>query len=82
VPETVLGLRAVRACSVLQVLEVADGADVVQSVVLAKRDAGGVLPPVLEPLEPVQQQGLRLSPSHVADDPAHPKLLSLLPYAS
>src|SRR5467141_1409353 len=77
VTETVIRLRAVRARCVLQELEVADGAHVLEAAVLAQRDAGRVVAAVLEPLETVEQQLLRSPATNVPDDPAHPKLLSV-----
>ena len=55
----------------LQVLEVADGADVREPVVLEQRDAGRVVAAVLEPLEPAQEERLRGARADVSDDPAH-----------
>src|SRR5215210_2227442 len=77
VPEPVVRDRAVRTGDPLQVLEVSDRTDVIEAVVLMQRDAGGVVAPVLEPLEALQQQVLRSAVADVSDDPAHPKLLSV-----
>ena len=71
VAEPVVGLGAVRARRLLQVLEVADRADVLEPVSLAERDPGGVVAAVLESLEALEQQLLALSRPDVSDDPAH-----------
>ena len=55
----------------LQVLEVADGAEVRKPVVLEQREAGRVIAAVLEPLEPAQEKRLRGPRADVSDDPAH-----------
>ena len=65
--------RAVRPRRVLQVLEVADRADVVEPVVLEERDAGRVVAAVLEPLEALEQERLALPAADVSDDSAHLK---------
>src|SRR5438876_333800 len=77
VSETVLRTRAVVSGCVLQELQVADGAHVVECTVFAEREPGGVVATVLEALEPSEEQRLRLTRSDVSDDPAHPKLLSV-----
>ena len=77
VAEAMAGARAVGARCVLQKLQVADRADVVQSVGLAQRDPGGVVAAVLEPLQPSEEQRLRFTRPDVSDDPAHLKLLSV-----
>src|SRR6266511_1325151 len=77
VSEAVIRLRAVRPGGVLQELEIADGADVIELAVLAQRDPGGVIAPVLQPLEPPKEQFLRCPISDVPDDAAHGTLLSL-----
>src|SRR6202008_5040456 len=69
-------LRAVGAGGRLQVLQVADRADVVEPVVLEQRDARGVVAAVLEALQSRKQQRLRLAGSDVSDDPAHLRLFS------
>ena len=73
VAETVARMRPVRPRCLLQALKVADGAHVVEPVLLAQRDTRRVVAPVLEALEPLEQQRLRLTRSHVTDDPAHPE---------
>src|SRR5690348_924044 len=75
VTEPVRRDRAVRPCGRPKVREVADGADVVEPVLLEERKAGGVVTAVLETLEPLQEQRLRFTRPHVSDDSAHPKLL-------
>ena len=77
VPETVIGDRPVRARGVLQELEIADCAHVLEAAVLAKGDPGGVVTAVLEPLQTLKEKLLRRSTTDVSDDPAHPKLLSI-----
>jgi hypothetical protein len=77
VPETVIGDRTVRARSVLQELEIADGTHVLEAAVLAKRDPGRVVTAVLEPLQALQKKLLRRPTTDVSNDPAHPKLLSI-----
>src|SRR5437870_679888 len=71
VAEAVIRRRAVRAGGLLQELEVPDGADVVETVLLAQRDPSGVVAAVLEPLQPVEQEILCLTTADVTDDPAH-----------
>ena len=70
------GSRAVEAGRGLQLVEVADGADVVEPLVLEQRDAGRVIAAVLETLEPVKEERVRLPGAHVSDDPAHLEPLS------
>jgi hypothetical protein len=77
VPEAVIGLRPVRACGDLQELEIADCAHVLEPAVLAKRDPGGLVTAVLEPLQALKEKLLRGPTTDVSDDPAHPKLLSI-----
>src|SRR5580765_2190750 len=77
VPETVIGDRPVRARGVLQDLEIADCAHVLEPAVLAKGDPGGVVTAVLEPLQALQEKLLRGPTTDVSDDAAHPKLLSI-----
>ncbi len=50
--------RAVRARLLDEVLEWADGADVLEAVGLEQRDPGGVVAPVLEPLQALKSSGL------------------------
>ncbi len=64
-------LRAVRARLLLQDLEVADGARVLEPVLLEQDDPGGVIASVLEPFEPLDEQRLRRPVADVPDDPAH-----------
>ena len=75
--ETVIRSGAVRAGGVLQELEIANGAHVLEAAVFAQRETGGVVAAVLESLEAVQQQLLRSTVTDISDDPAHPKLLSV-----
>ena len=77
VSETVGRRRAVLPGRVFQKLQVADGAHVVERSRLAQHEPGGVVAAVLEPPEAVQQERLGLTRPDVADDPAHPKLLSI-----
>src|SRR5437773_8130430 len=69
---------AVGTGGLLEVLEIADGADVLETIVLAERDAGRVVAAVLETLESIEQERLRLPPPDVSDDPAHSLPPSLL----
>ena len=62
---------AVEARRRLQLVEVADRADVVEALVLEQRDAGRVIAAVLEPLETLEEQRVRLPGAHVSDDSAH-----------
>src|SRR5262249_5255331 len=55
-------------------VEVADRADVLEPLGLAEHDPGGVVAPVLEALEPLEKQRLRLTRADVSDDPAHSTL--------
>ena len=57
----------------LQLVEVSDGADVVEALVLDEAEPGRVIAAVLEPLEPLEQKLLRSPRAHVSDDPAHSK---------
>src|SRR5439155_19149066 len=77
VTEAVVRLGTVGARGVFQKLEIADRADVLETAVLAQRDAGRVVAAVLEALEAVEQQLLSSPAADVPDDPAHPKLLSV-----
>jgi hypothetical protein len=52
-------------------VEVPDGPNVVEPLVLEQRDAGRVVPAVLEALEPVKKERVRLPGAHVSDDAAH-----------
>ncbi len=63
--------RALVTRQSLQVLEVADGAQVLQPVRFEQRDPGGVIAAVLEALQAVQKQVLALPRPDVSDDPAH-----------
>ena len=71
VAEPVTRMGAVRACRLHQVAEVADGADVVERVVLAQRDPGGVVASVFEPAQAFEQKRLRVARPDVSDDSAH-----------
>src|SRR5439155_13576898 len=71
VPEPGRGLRAVRAGGVLQELQIADSAHVVELFLLAERQAGRVVAAVLQPLEALEQKVLTCSPADVADDSTH-----------
>ena len=66
--------RAVVAGRLLQGLEIADRANVVESFVLAKCEPGRVVAAVFEPLETAKEELLRLPLPDVSDDPAHLKL--------
>jgi hypothetical protein len=63
--------RAVETGAGLQVLEGADGPDVRERAPFEERQAGGVVPAVLQALEPLQQQRLALTRPDVSDDAAH-----------
>ena len=65
------GGRGAVAGRELQVLEVADGARVLEPVVLEQGDPGRVVAAVLEALEAVEQQVLALTRPYVSDDSAH-----------
>src|SRR5262249_22788704 len=65
---------AVGAGRFLQRLEVADGADVIEAVILEHGEARGVVAAVLEALEPAQKKAFRLPAADVSDDPAHSTL--------
>ena len=71
VPDPGRGRRAVQTGRGLQLVEVPDGPDVVEPLVLEQRDAGRVVPAVLEALEPVKEERVRLPGAHVSDDAAH-----------
>src|SRR5581483_8618073 len=71
VSETRRRMRAVRPCSALQVLEVADRANVVESLFLEERDSRRVVASKLESLEARDQQALGRATADVSDDPAH-----------
>jgi hypothetical protein len=73
VTEPVPRLRAVGAGRHLQVLQVPDGADVVEAVVFAKHDPRRVVASVLEAFEALQQERLALARADVSDDSAHPE---------
>jgi hypothetical protein len=64
------GGGAVPARCGLQVLEIADRARITELVVLEQRDPGGVVAPVLEALEAVEEELLALTEADVSDDPA------------
>jgi hypothetical protein len=71
VPETGRRRGAVGAGALLQVAERTDCSDVVEPVAFQERDARGVVAPVLETLEPLQEKPLALPRPDVPDDPAH-----------
>jgi hypothetical protein len=79
VAETHGRIRPVQRGRGLQVREVADGADVVQLVVLTEHQAGGVVAAVLEPLEPLEEERLAGPGPDVTDDSAHLDLLRRWP---
>ncbi len=58
VPEPVGRGRPVRACGILQVLEVPDGSNVLEPALLTECDAGRVVAAVLETLQALEQKGL------------------------
>ena len=62
------------ACGgVLQELEVADGADIVEPVVFPQRKAGRVVTAIFEALEPLHEERPAVTFADVSDDPAHTK---------
>src|SRR6266487_2411950 len=63
--------RVVSARGELQLLEVADGADVVERAVLEKGDPRGVVSAVLEPFQSSEEKWLGGSRADVSDDSAH-----------
>ena len=65
------GQRAVVLHDLLQVLEIADRAHVVEPLVLEHREAGRVIAAVFEALQAVDQERLRPARPDVSDDPAH-----------
>src|SRR5205823_2824827 len=76
VTETVPRDRTVRTGRLDEVLEIPDGADVVETAVLAEGDARRVVAAVLEPAQSAEQERLRLPCADISDDPAHPDRLS------
>ena len=70
VPEPGRGGGAVRR-PLDQVLERADGTHVREPAVLQKSDSARVVPAVLQALEALQEQRLRLTRSDVSDDSTH-----------
>src|SRR5207244_58831 len=68
-------LLAVPPRSRPQELKISDAADVLQPVVLEQRESGGVVTAVLQALEAAEQKLLASPLPHVADDPAHTRLL-------
>ncbi len=62
----------------LEVLQFADGAPYLQAVALDQGDAGGVISPVLELLEALDQDGDRVFLADIADDAAHTSLRSIV----
>ena len=73
VAEAVAGVRAVARRGVLQELEVADGADVVEPALLPQREAGRVVTAIFEALEPLHEERPAVTFADVSDDPAHTK---------
>ncbi len=70
------GVGAVRLDRLLQVVQVADRADVFEPTVFEQAHTGRVVAPVFEALEAGQNQRLRLPGTDVSDDPAHVDSLS------
>src|ERR671922_1341626 len=66
---------AVRLGGLLQLLEIADGANVVESVTLEEGEARRVVAAVLQALESLDEERLARSRPDVSDDSAHPELL-------
>ena len=64
-------LGSVRPGGFLQLVEVSDGANVLETLVFDETEPGRVIAAVLESLEPLQQKVLRSSRAHVSNDPAH-----------
>ena len=71
VAEPVARVGAVGAGRLDEVAEVADGAHVVERVVLAQRDPGGVVAAVFEPAQSFEQKRLCVARPDVSDDSAH-----------
>ena len=71
VAEPVARVGAVRTGRLDEVAQVADGADVLERVVLAQREPRGVVAAVLEPAQAFEQQRLGFTRSDVSDDSAH-----------
>ena len=63
--------RASPARALLQVVEWADCAHVLEARALEERDACGVVSAVLQALEAMEEERLALTRSDVSDDPAH-----------
>jgi len=63
--------RAVRTGGALQVVEIADRADVVEGLVLAQGDPCRVVASVLETRQTLKEERLRLPRPYVSDDAAH-----------
>jgi hypothetical protein len=63
-------VRLVRRGALLQLAERSDRADVVEPAALEERDAGRVVAPVLQALEPLEKERLALTRPDVSDDPA------------
>ncbi len=78
VAEPVMRVGGVGIGCLDEVPEGADGPHVVERVLLAQRDPGRVVAPVLEPAQSLQEQRLRVARSDVSDDSAHDPLLSPL----
>jgi hypothetical protein len=65
------GIGAVEPSLGLQLVEVPNGADVLEPSVLEQPQAGRVVASVLKPLQPLKKEILRRPSAHVSDDPAH-----------
>ena len=76
VPDAGRRLGRVERRRLLELAEVAHGADLGELPVLGEREARGVIAAVLEALEAVQENRLAFPASDVSDDPAHVSRLS------
>ena len=70
------GLRAVVLCDALQVGEIADRADVVETFLLEQCEPGRVIASILEALQAMNEERLRSPWPDISDDSTHPELLS------
>ena len=70
-PSPVVAVEPFVAGALLQIAERADGANVVETVSLEERDAGGVVAAVLQALEALEEERLALTRSDVSDYSAH-----------
>ena len=77
VAEAVMRVRAVRAGRGDEARRGCRRRERIELAVLAQRDPGGVVAPVLEALQAVEEKRLRLTRSDVSDDPAHAAAPSL-----